>query len=70
VINALIWERLWRKESIEEGIVTCKSHKAKIDVRTGEIVEKAQLLFLKMPTKKAAIYGVEEKNGDLYIELS
>jgi len=55
--------------TFENGVVTCKSHKAKIDVLTGDILEKAQLLFLKMPTKKAVIYPTFVDKNKIYIEF-
>lgn len=56
------------KGSFENGVVTCASHKAQIDVKTGEILEKAKILFLKMPTKKATTFKVTIKEGDIFLE--
>ncbi len=55
------------KGTFEDGIVTCKSHKAKINVQTGEIVENAKILFLKMPTKKAKAYEVKVEEGNIFL---
>jgi len=57
------------KGTLQDGIVTCKSHKAKIDIASGEILEKAHLGFVKMPTKKATSYKVSVKDGKVYIEI-
>ena len=56
------------KGTLDDGIVTCKSHKAQIDIQTGEIKEKAKILFLKMPTKKAKTYDVVVKEDSIFIK--
>ena len=56
------------KGTFENGIVTCKSHKAQIDVRTGEIIEKAKILFVKMPTKKAKTYKVIIREDNIFLD--
>ena len=55
--------------SFEEGIVTCPKHGAQIAVQTGEILEKAKILFLKMPTKKAKIYEVKVEDDVIFVKL-
>lgn len=57
------------KGSYEDGIVTCKSHGAKIDIVTGEILEKAHLGFVKMPTKNAKKYDVIVSENKVFIEI-
>lgn len=57
------------KGTIDGPTVTCKAHHAKIDVTTGEIIDKAHILFLKMPTKKAKTYPVVIKNQKVFIEF-
>ena len=57
------------KGTLVDGILTCKSHRAQIDITTGAILEKAKILGLKMPTKQAKVYGVEIVGGDVFITL-
>lgn len=57
------------KGVIEDDTVTCKAHHAKIDIKTGDIIEKAKILFLKMPTKKAKTYPVEIRNDKVFVEF-
>ncbi len=53
----------------EEGIVTCPKHNAKINVKTGEVVEKARVMFIKMPTSKAFTYRVKVENAMIYVNI-
>jgi len=57
------------KGSYDDGIVTCKSHGAKIDIVTGDILEKAHLGFVKMPTKKAKSYQVILEDNKVFVEI-
>jgi 3-phenylpropionate/trans-cinnamate dioxygenase ferredoxin component len=57
------------KGTLEGQHVTCKSHHAKIDVTTGDIVEKPKMLFIKVPIKKAKTYQVEIKNNKVFIHF-
>ncbi|MGD9605679.1 MAG: Rieske (2Fe-2S) protein [Bacilli bacterium] len=57
------------KGTIQEGVVTCKSHNAKIDIVTGEILEKAHIGFIKMPTKKAKVFLVVVEDGKVFVEI-
>ena len=57
------------KGVIDGNTVTCKAHGAKIDIKTGEIIEKAKVLLIKMPTKKAKTYPVEIKKDKIFIEF-
>jgi len=60
------------KASLTQGTmkgtaVTCKAHGATFDVRTGEVLNKAKLLFLKMPTAKAKTFKTAVEDGKVYI---
>jgi 3-phenylpropionate/trans-cinnamate dioxygenase ferredoxin component len=57
------------KGTIEDHTVTCKSHKAKIDLKTGEIIDRAHIAFIKMPTKQAKTYACKVENGKVYVEV-
>jgi len=57
------------KGIIDHHVVICKSHKAKIDLKTGEIVDRAHIGFIKMPTKKAKTYACEVEDGKVYVEV-
>ncbi|PKL01370.1 MAG: hypothetical protein CVV56_01855 [Tenericutes bacterium HGW-Tenericutes-1] len=57
------------KGTYDDGIVTCKSHGAKIDISTGDILEKAHLGFVKMPTKKAKMFEVTITDKKVYVEI-
>ena len=56
------------KGSYEKGIVTCPKHNAQIDIKTGDILEKAKILFLKMPTKKAKIFKTKVDKESIFVE--
>ncbi len=51
----------------ENGLVTCKRHNARIDVVSGEIQEKAKVLFMKIPTKKAQTYVTKVEDDDVFV---
>jgi len=57
------------KGTIKDGVITCKSHGAQIDVETGDILEKAHIGFVKMPTKRAKKYPVIIDEGKVFVEL-
>jgi 3-phenylpropionate/trans-cinnamate dioxygenase ferredoxin component len=57
------------KGMIENHTVTCKSHKAKIDLKSGEIIDRAHIAFIKMPTKKAKTYQCSVEDGKVYVEV-
>ena len=57
------------KGTYEDGVVTCKSHGAKIDISSGDIIEKAHLGFVKMPTKIAKTYQVSIEDNKVYVEI-
>lgn len=57
------------KGTLEDKSVTCKSHGAKFDLQSGEVLGKAHIGFIKMPTKKTVTYQTKVENGKVYIEL-
>lgn len=52
-----------------DGKITCPRHKARFDVVTGEVEERAKILFMKLPTAKAATYPARVDGGRVLIEL-
>lgn len=59
--------------SLSKGIldsdhVQCRAHGAKYHIQTGEVVEKAHIGFVKMPTKKLKTFPVEIKEGKVFID--
>ena len=57
------------KGSIEGEAVKCRIHGAKFDVKTGEVVEKAHVGFIKMPTKKTVTFKTEIKEDKVFVEV-
>ncbi len=57
------------KGTFQDGLVTCPKHNAVIDVKNGNIIEKAHFGPIKMPTKKAKIYQVEVKGDEIFVTL-
>lgn len=60
--------------SLSKGVqrneeVQCRLHGATFDLKTGEVVEKAHVGFIKMPTKKLKTFKTEVKEGKVYVEL-
>lgn len=53
----------------EGSYVVCKKHGAKINFTNGEIAKKAQLLFLKMPTKKASTLTTKEEDHKIFVQI-
>ncbi len=51
-----------------EGVVTCQAHKAKIDMKSGRIQQKAKIAFLPLPTKKTRAYSVSTDEGKVYVD--
>lgn len=49
--------------------VECRLHGATFDLKTGDVVEKAHIGFIKMPTKKLKTFKTEVKEGQVYLEL-
>lgn len=50
------------------GNVTCRGHGATIDIRTGDITEKAHIAIFKLPTKKAKTFETKVENGLIYLK--
>lgn len=57
------------KGTLSDGTVVCPKHKAQIDVKTGGVVSKAKMLFLKLPTKAAKVYPVKIEDGKIFVEV-
>lgn len=55
------------KGSFDAGLVTCPKHNAVIDVKNGNIIEKAHFGPIKLPTKKAKVYQVQVKDDEIFI---
>ena len=55
--------------TLSEGTLVCPKHQAQIDVKTGAIVSKAKMLFLKLPTKPARVYPVKIEDGKIFVEV-
>ena len=55
--------------TFENGVLTCAKHGAQIDVKTGDVVEKAKIMFLKMPTKQARTYKTKVEKGKIFVNL-
>lgn len=54
--------------TITDSRVVCPKHDAAFDLVTGEAVDKAKLLFLKFPTKRAETYKIKVENGSIFVE--
>lgn len=57
------------KGDLEGDHIRCKAHSAAFDVKTGDVVDKAHIGFIKMPTKKLKTFPVEIKESKVYIDL-
>lgn len=57
------------KGNAEEHNITCKAHGAKFDLESGDVIDKAHIGFLKMPTKRAVTYEVKIENEKILINL-
>jgi len=57
------------KGTLANGIVTCASHHAQIDVTNGKLVSNPKILFMKMPSKNAKTYQVKVEENNILIEL-
>jgi 3-phenylpropionate/trans-cinnamate dioxygenase ferredoxin component len=55
--------------SLDSNVIQCKKHGAKFNIQTGTIVKKAQVGFIKLPTKKPVIFKTLIENGKVYLEL-
>jgi 3-phenylpropionate/trans-cinnamate dioxygenase ferredoxin component len=49
--------------------VVCPQHAAAFDLATGKAVDKAKLLFWKLPTKAAETYKVKVENDRVFVEV-
>ena len=58
------------KGTLHDGQVTCRMHGATFDLKTGEAMEKAKVLFLKTQPKPARTYSVKVEDGQMMIEVS
>jgi len=52
-----------------DGKITCPRHKARFDVVTGEVEQRAKILFMNLPTAKAATFPVRVDDGRVLIDL-
>ena len=52
-----------------DGKITCPRHGARFDVVTGEVEEKAKILFVKLPTAKARTIPARVADGRVLIDL-
>lgn len=57
------------KGTLHGDRVTCRMHDATFDLKTGEAVDKAKLLFLKMQPKPARTYPVKVEGGQVMVEV-
>lgn len=57
------------KGSYQNGVIECPKHHAQIDVKTGEIQEKAKIIFIKMPTKKAKTFKTKIEKEVVFVEV-
>lgn len=57
------------KGTLHDGQVTCRMHGATFDLKTGEAVEKAKLLFIKTQPKPAKTYPVKVEAGQVMVEM-
>jgi len=58
------------KGTLDDKVVKCRVHGAKYDITSGEVIEKAHLGFVKMPTKKAKTFKTVIKDDKVYIEIA
>jgi len=55
--------------TLQDGIVTCPRHGAKFDVKTGQSVEGAKVLFRRMGVKDTRSYPVKIEGNDILIGI-
>jgi len=53
----------------QEQQVQCRLHGAIFDIQSGDVVEKAHIGFIKMPTKKLKTFKTEVKEGKIFLEI-
>lgn len=57
------------KGNTEGHSITCRAHGAKFNLESGDVIDKAHISFLKIPTKKAVTYEVKIENGKVLINM-
>ena len=57
------------KGKLEGSVVKCPLHGARFDVRTGQAIADAKLLFLKMKVRDAVTFPVQVKGPDVLIGI-
>jgi 3-phenylpropionate/trans-cinnamate dioxygenase ferredoxin component len=57
------------KGTYEEGIVTCPAHGARFNVKTGSVIDKAKMGFVKIPTKNVATFKTKIEDQKIFVEL-
>jgi len=53
----------------EDGKIVCPVHHASFDVKTGEVNERAKILFMKLPTAKAKVLPATIEGQKVYVDL-
>lgn len=54
---------------LQDGVVTCPRHGAGFDLRTGQAIRGAKILFLHMDVKGLRTYPVRVEGDDLLVDL-
>jgi 3-phenylpropionate/trans-cinnamate dioxygenase ferredoxin component len=57
------------KGSLNDGVLTCAAHHTKIDIKTGDIVDNAKILFIKFKVKNATVYPVKVDGDKVMVEV-
>jgi 3-phenylpropionate/trans-cinnamate dioxygenase ferredoxin component len=57
------------KGTVENTEIKCRLHGAKFDLKTGNVIDKAHVGFIKMPTKKTKVFRTEIIDGKVFIEI-
>ncbi len=57
------------KGEYADGVIRCKKHGARFNLRTGEVVERAKIGPLPMPTKHAQPIETVIEDGKVYVKL-
>ena len=57
------------KGTLDGATVTCRMHKATFDLKTGEALAKAKLVFIKTQPKPATTYPVKLEGDRVMIEV-
>ncbi len=57
-------------EGILEGSnIVCPKHKSVFDVKTGKVVQKGRLLFIRVKVKDIRSYPVKREGDDIYVGI-